>query len=333
MRVLLTGGSGFVGGQLANALVARGDEVVALVRRSSKVDALRKLGVRIAVASLETGDGVQEAAEGVDVVQHVAGITKARTEEDYLRGNAETTRMLASVLARQKRPPRLVLCSSLAAAGPARIGKPRTEDEQPAPVSMYGRSKLAAEQAAREFADKVPTVIVRPPFVYGPGDLTNLPPLIAMGKTGVYLKAGLGPKHFSFVHVDDLNQALIAAAERGKTLSGDDPTQGVYFASDPTPYSWEDFCNALSRALGRGRPKVVSVPEIVGWATGAGAELGSRLLGKISIMNRDKAKEMAQEAWTCSPARATQEIGFRAEYLLDPGLENTVAWYRTQGMA
>jgi dihydroflavonol-4-reductase len=333
MKVLLTGGSGFVGGQLAKALVARGDEVVALVRRSSNVHALKKLGVRIAVASLETGDGVHEAADGVDVVQHIAGVTKARTEEDYLRGNAETTRMLASVLARQKRPSRLVVCSSLAAAGPARIGKPRTEDEQPAPVSMYGRSKLAAEQAAREFSDRVPTVIVRPPFVYGPGDLTNLPPLIAMGKTGVYLKAGMGPKHFSFVHVDDLNQALIAAAERGKTLSRDNPTQGVYFASDPTPYSWEDFCIALSRALGRGRPRVVSVPEVVGWATGAGAELGSRLLGRISIMNRDKAKEMAQEAWTCSPARATQEIGFRAEYLLDPGLENTVAWYRTQGMA
>jgi len=154
-----------------------------------------------------------------------------------------------------------------------------------------------------------------------------------MGKTGVYLKAGLGPKHFSFVHVDDLNQALLAAAERGKTLSRESPTQGIYFASDPNPYSWEAFCVSLSRALGRGKPKVISVPEFVGWATGAGAEIGSRLLGTVSIMNRDKAKEMAQEAWTCSPERATQEIGFRPEYLLDPGLENTVAWYRTQGMA
>ena len=154
-----------------------------------------------------------------------------------------------------------------------------------------------------------------------------------MGKAGVYLKAGMGPKHFSFVHVDDLNQALIAAAERGKTVRRDDLTEGVYFASDPNPYSWEDFCIALSRALGRGKPKVIPVPEFVGWATGAGAELGSRLLGTVSIMNRDKAKEMAQEAWTCSPARAAAEIGFRPEYLLDPGLENTVAWYRTQGLA
>jgi nucleoside-diphosphate-sugar epimerase len=333
MNVLLTGGSGFVGGQLAKTLVERGHRVTALVRRSSKTDPLKALGIRLAVADLHNGDGIAEAVDGADVVQHVAGVTKARSEQDYLRGNAETTRMLASVLARQKRPPRLVICSSLAAAGPARIGFPRTEEEAPSPVSMYGRSKLAAEQAAREFSDRVPTVVVRPPFVYGPGDLTNLPPLMAMGKTGVYLKAGLGPKVFSFVHVEDLNAALLAAAERGQTLDRSDPTRGIYFASDPNPYSWEEFCTALSRAMGRGKPRIVALPELVSWATGAGAELGSRLLGKVSIMNRDKAKEMAQEAWTCSPARATREIGFQAAYLLDGGLENTMAWYRTQGLA
>ena len=260
-------------------------------------------------------------------------MTKARSEEDYLRGNAETTRMLASVLARQKHPPRLVVCSSLAAAGPARIGKPRTEDENPAPVSMYGRSKLAAEQAAREFADRVPTVIVRPPIVYGPGDLTNLPRSWPWPGPASTSRPDAGRSTSASSTWTTSTRHSLAAAERGKTLVPDNPTQGIYFASDPNPYSWEDFCSALSRALGRSKPRVISVPDFVGWATGAGAELGSRLLGTVSIMNRDKAKEMAQEAWTCSPARAVEEIGFRPEYPLDPGLENTVAWYRTQGMA
>jgi dihydroflavonol-4-reductase len=333
MNVLLTGGSGFVGGQLAKLLVERGHRVTALVRRTSKVDGLKALGVRIAIADLGTGDGVAEAAAGAEVVHHIAGVTKARNEADYLRGNAETTRMLASVLARQKRPPRLVVCSSLAAGGPARRDQPRTEEEEARPISMYGRSKLAAELAAREFSARVPTVIVRPPFVYGPGDLTNLPPLMAMGRAGFYLKAGLGPKFFSFVHVDDLNAALLAAADRGRTVSSDDPSQGVYYVSDPNAYSWEDFCLTLSRAMGKRPPRIIALPEFVSWATGLGAEVGSRLLGTISIMNRDKAREMAEEAWTCSPARAAREIGFQPSYLLQGGLENTVAWYRTQGLA
>ena len=147
MKVLLTGGSGFVGGQLAKALVARGDEVVALVRRSSKVDALEKLGVRIAVASLETGDGVHEAADGVDVVQHVAGVTKARTEEDYLRGNAETTRMLASVLARQKRQVSYVVLSVSGPAHDRHFTCAAVIDGRQL-GSGAGRSKKDAEQAA-----------------------------------------------------------------------------------------------------------------------------------------------------------------------------------------
>src|SRR5262249_59129850 len=103
-----TGGSGVGGGQLAKTLVEREHQVTALVRRSSKIDALKALGVRLAVADLHSGDGIAEAASGAEVVYHVAGVTKARSEGENLRGNAETTRMLASVPARQKHPPRLV---------------------------------------------------------------------------------------------------------------------------------------------------------------------------------------------------------------------------------
>ena len=276
MRFLLTGASGFVGQNLARLLVSRGHSVTALVRRTSSRAGLQDLQLSYVEGDLSTGAGLQKATEGVDCILHVAGLTKARSQEEYHLANAEGTRKLAAAAAAQPNPPRFVYCSSLAAAGPSRAGHPKTEDDAEAPISSYGRSKLAGELALRAFSDRLPCVVVRPPIVYGPADREFLPSLFSMAKVGVILKSGFGPKHYSLIHVDDLCEALYAAALRGNTLDALDTRRGVYFVSDDVEYTWEQVCITLSEAMGKGRPRVLPVPDAISYAAGLGGELQAR---------------------------------------------------------
>ncbi|MGA9524825.1 MAG: NAD-dependent epimerase/dehydratase family protein [Myxococcaceae bacterium] len=332
MQFLLTGGSGFIGSNLAKLLVSRGHAVRALVRRTSIRSELEKAGASFAVGDLNSGDGLPEALEGVDAVLHLAGVTKARTEEEYFLCNGEGTRRLAEAIARMPDPARLVHCSSLSAAGPTTVGRPLREEDEPRPISVYGRSKLAGELAVRQYADRVPSVIVRPPLVYGPADKEFLPSLLPMARFGLYLKSGTGPKRYSLIHVDDLCEGLIAAAMKGKTLQSGVPGQGLYFVTDGRDeYSWEEVCDELGRAWGRERSVVVPLPDVVGYAAGLGSELVSRVRGTVPILNRDKAAEMRAEAWTCASDRARQELDYAPKVPLAEGLKMTLEWYRQEG--
>lgn len=329
---VVSGATGFIGQHLVRRLVGRGIQVTALLRPSSNRAQVEALGARVAIADLERGDGLREALAGADAVLHLAGVTKARTAPEYERGNAEVTRLIARTLASQANPARLVLCSSLAAAGPSRIGQPLTEADVPNPVSTYGRSKLNAERAVREFSGTVPTVIVRPPIVYGPADKEVLPNLFPMLRLGLALKGGFGPKHFSIVHVEDVCSALESAADKGPTLRADDPASGVYFVSDGREHSWEDVCQQVAKAMGKRALRVLPVPNAVSYAVGLGSELQARLRGIVPILNRDKVREMRCEAWTCSPSRAAKAIGYAPAFDIERGMANAVEWYRREGL-
>jgi hypothetical protein len=115
---------------------------------------------------LDDPEALVRAAEGVDVIYHVAGLVMARDEAEFHAVNAEGTRRLLEAAAPSGA--RFVLVSSLAAGGPTVPGRPLLGHEPPHPVTAYGRSKLAAEAVVR--AGPLPWTIVRPPAVYGPRD-------------------------------------------------------------------------------------------------------------------------------------------------------------------
>ncbi|MBI5210229.1 MAG: NAD-dependent epimerase/dehydratase family protein [Elusimicrobia bacterium] len=317
--VLLTGGTGFVGRHLAEALAALGARVRCLARRSSAHQPLAALGAELAFGGLDDEEALRRASAGCEVVFHCAGATKAAAERDFHRINAEgTARLVAAV---ERAAPRAVFVhvSSLAAAGPSQAGTPRVEDDPPEPVSSYGRSKLAAEEAVR--ASGLHWVIARPPAVYGPRD-TDVYSFFKLASWGLFPVIGGVERSLSLVHAADLAQGLIlaAGARRGS----------VYFLCDPRPYALAEVMETIAGTLGR-KLRRFSVPF---FPVAAAAWLSGRwgsLAGKPSIFNPDKAREMRQANWTCSPARAERELAFKVDYPLKKGVEQTAAWYKENG--
>jgi len=329
VRWLITGATGFIGTTLTERLIGRGDEVRALVRDPARADELRAMGADLVLGDVSRPETLFDSVPDVDALVHLAGLVKAVTREQLFSINTEGTRSLAAVAARLGRP-KFVLVSSLAAAGPSVPGRPRTETDRPAPVSAYGQSKLAAEQAVRSFAPGLDASIVRPPIVYGPRDKEFLPSLFQLAKTGLVLKSGTGDKRYSIIHVSDLVELVIAVAERGARVDEAGST-GVYYGDDGVEYTWEGLARGALGALGR-RGVVVPVPEFVTWLAAGAATATARLTGRAAILSLDKMMEIREPAWTCSSAKARRELGWTPRVSFIDGMRDAARWYRERGL-
>jgi len=322
--VLVTGGTGFVGSHLVELLLRRGYEVICLVRDQSRLRWLTGLKVRLVVGDCSDPGSLGAAVRDAEVVYHVAGFTKAYRPADYYRVNQIGTRNLIEACSRQGRAIRkFVLVSSLAAAGPAREGRPLTDRDVPHPVSDYGRSKLLAEEEALKFKDRFPVVILRPSAVYGPRD-SDVFELFTWASKGLILDMRGGERFMNWCYVEDLAGALLLAGE--KTV----PSGSRYFVAEDRVYSATEFHQALQRTGGV-RAKVIKVPVWTGYAIGMLSEAAASLRGNATIMSRQKVREAVQQYWTCDLGRTRDDLGFTAAVPLEQGLERTWKWYREQG--
>jgi len=320
VNVFVTGGTGFVGAHLVRALQERGDHVSCLVRRPELAQRLGWRDVRLVRGDLDDTSALLQGCEGAELVFHVAGKIVARNALEFMATNRDGT---ANVLeaAQEHGVTRFVLVSSLAAAGPTSPGHPIDETRPPAPVTDYGRSKLAAEVLVK--AMPFPWTIVRPPVVYGEWDRGTLK-VFQLARGPLAPVFGDGSQELSVIHAADLARGLVAA--------GTSPAaQGrVYFATHPTPTTSRGLLLACARTLGTS-PHIVPLPPLLArgllWTVGSLAHLA----GRATFLSADKANEYLAPAWTCRGDALTRDTGWRAEIDLEPGLARTAAWYREVG--
>ncbi len=160
---LVTGASGFIGSHVVESLLAHGWRVRCLVRKASVLRWIPTDDVTLINGDVRVaGEDLDRAVRNVSVVFHLAGLTSAANDVEYIASNVEGTRNVVDAMRRSAADALLVFASSLAAAGPAQR-RPVNETDDPSPVSAYGRSKLTAERIVT--SSGIEYMTIRPPAV------------------------------------------------------------------------------------------------------------------------------------------------------------------------
>ncbi|WP_333653588.1 NAD-dependent epimerase/dehydratase family protein [Dissulfurispira sp.] len=319
MKALITGATGFIGSHLAGALIREGFDVACLVRNPANLRFLEDINAGIIKGDCTDRESLADAVKGVDYVFHLAGLTKACSEADFFNANVKgTENIVQAVLENNSHIKRFVYLSSLAAAGPSCDGRPLKEDSEPAPVSVYGKTKLEGEKIVLANKKNMPVTVIRPPAVYGPRD-RDLLIFFKMIKSG--LIPYWGKCYYSFLYVEDLINGIILSA-----LSRDAEGE-IFFVSDGNIYSTDDIIEAISDALQK-RPVRLNIPKFVMPLLGFISEKAKGARKGINIINTDKIKEMRHSHWICDTTRAAERLKFEPKVKIKEGAKWTADWYR-----
>ena len=213
-----------------------------------------------------------------------------------------------------------MFCSSLAAAGPARGGRPLTESDPPRPIGPYGASKLAAERVVASSGLRY--VIVRPPTVYGPRDRDVLA-AFRLAARGLAPRVGPSDQRLSLVHARDLARGLLCAAARG-------PGRGVFYVTDGLVHTWGAVTEAIACAVGR-RARVVPIGLPLATAAGHASRLFARFTAAKPLLTPERVRDLAQADWSCDDTRARTELGYHSTVTLPQGIQETARWYEAHG--
>jgi nucleoside-diphosphate-sugar epimerase len=324
--IVVTGATGFIGGAVARTLVARGEAVRGLVRAASNATTLEEAGVAVVRGDVTDPSGLEEAFAGARAVVHAAGMlgVAGAQDEAYERVHVLGT-MNVVRKARAAGIGRVVHISSPGLLGPIPRGAPSADERAaPAPTNPYERSKAKAEAALGDDAARsgALAVIVRPEFVYGPGDHHVLRLFRAIQRRRfVYVGGGEALCHPTYI--DDAVRGILGALDRG--VPG-----RIYHLAGPRPVTIRHLAETFAGACGVA-PPFVHVPERpMRLAVGAMERLG-RALG-VGVPIGTTAIDFFTMDRHFSWQRARAELGFEPVVDLAEGARRSVDWYRTLGL-
>jgi nucleoside-diphosphate-sugar epimerase len=328
MKIFLTGGTGFIGSQLAQYAMRAGHQVTVASpinndAESFRCDLLARIGISIVEATLDDTNRLRAVLPGHDAVIHLAAAQhEAEAPESHFRKvNVEGTRNLLR-LAHETGVRRFVHGSTIGVYGDASRGI--LDEMSPlAPDNPYGRTKAEAEAVVREHADRLEVVIVRISETYGPADLRLLKLFRAIER-GRYITLGNGSNERQLIYVEDLCRALLAAA------SAPGVTGQTLILAGSERLTTDAMVASISTALGKA-PHARHVPL---WPFKVAAAVCETCLPPLGIkppLHRRRL-DFFRKSFRFSTNRAEQLLHFRPEVPFEEGARRTATWYRDAGL-
>ena len=329
MKVLITGGTGFIGSRLALRCAADGTVVTVLGRPDPKPaekenqDFLDSKGIDIVLTSVTEREKLFQATEGVDIIFHLAAAQHEMNVPDkvFRDVNVEGTRNMldAGVKAGVKR---FVHGSTIGVYG---SGTDRIIDENTpiTPDNIYGRTKAEGEEIVRSYSDRIDAVIIRISETYGPGDRRLLKLFRGIQKR-VFFMIGKGRNLHQLLYVEDLVEGLLLAtaveAAIGKTM----------VLAGPAAITTNEMAEAVSAAVGVPLRRV-RAPLSLFMAAAAVMETTLRPLGIQPPLHR-RRMDFFRKSFEFSTEYANNVLGFSAKTSFRVGAVGTAKWYRESGL-
>jgi nucleoside-diphosphate-sugar epimerase len=328
MIAIVTGAPGWLGSTLVGRLIGR--PVRCLVEAGADSSELARHGAEIINGDLRSAESLARLFEGAKgaTVFHAAGVIHpSRGVKQFYQVNVDGTKNLLAA-ARKAGVRRFVHVSSNSPIGtnptPAHVFD---ENAPYHPYMHYGRSKMLAEQAVKAAVD-LETVIIRPPWFYGPNQPARQTTFFSMIKNGKVPLVGNGENRRSMAYVDNICQGLLlcesVTAARGQT----------YWIADRRPYTMNEIISTIEDVMekdfgivpARKRIKLPSLASEVAWLadkTLQGVGVYQQKLHVLSEMNKSIA---------CSVAKAERELGYKPEIELREGMRRSMQWMKERGL-
>lgn len=324
MPVLVTGASGFTGSNLCRRLVEAGCEVRALVRPTSKREALADLDLEIVTGDLAGDSLPADLCKNVDTVYHIAAMYREQgTEKAFQQVNASgTDRLLYAALDAGVR--RFVHCSTVGVLGNIE-NPPANEDAPYAPGDRYQKSKLEGELRALSFMREhgLPVTVVRPSAIYGPGDLRFVKLFRAINRR-MFVMLGSGEVYYHYVYIDDLVAGFMLAA------ASDAAVGEVFIIAGAEFVTIKRLTEMIAEALGRPAPALHFPIAPVMFAAQACQAICEPLSIKPPLYPRRLDFFRKHRAFDISKARRI--LGYQPQVDMRTGIQRTADWYRSRNL-